>query len=150
MASVGMFKRTLRAMRPAQPVGGRWIMVPTEPYPDAMRRRARERRRRAFTGLVIAAGATLLLGLIPALRFFLLLHLMVDALLLVFVNYLVNLKRELEFKASQPESRYQDDETELDDQYADEYDKSDYSSSRRSRGMSLDDPDERPAAVAGV
>jgi len=48
-----------------------------------------EQRRRVFVGLVATSGSTLVLGLIPPLRFLLEIHLGVDAVLAGYVWYLL-------------------------------------------------------------
>lgn len=76
-------------------VPGRWVMVPKD-RDDApsglVRRRNRviRRRRDAFQRLVVSAGATLVLGIIPPLNALLWIHLFVDALLVI---YVVQLRR---------------------------------------------------------
>lgn len=58
---------------------------------DTARRRV-YRRRQLFTALVFAAAGSLMLGLIPDLRWLLWVHLGIDALLTVYVWWLVRLK----------------------------------------------------------
>ncbi len=62
---------------------------------------ARKRRRDVFCGLLVAMGATLVLGLIPSLRMVLLLHVVVDLLFAGYVALLVrarNVAAERELK----------------------------------------------------
>jgi hypothetical protein len=51
-----------------------------------------DQRRRIFVGLLAAGGATLVLGLVPALRMLLEVHLALDVLLAGYVVYLVRTK----------------------------------------------------------
>lgn len=97
-----MFQRTLRALsrRPTGSVlGGRSILVPPKtPYPygtgpgaphesgRSLRSSAAERRRRNLTYLAIFIIATFLLGLIPALRFLLVVNLVADVLLILYLG----------------------------------------------------------------
>lgn len=71
--------------------------------------RTLRRRRDVFTALVGAAAVTLLLGLVPAFRVFLLVHLAVDVLLAAYVTMLIRqrgLAAEREMKVRfLPESR---------------------------------------------
>jgi hypothetical protein len=59
---------------------------------EARRRRTQARRREVFMGLVISMGATLVLGLIPTMRVFWALHLVLDMLFLGYVALLVHLR----------------------------------------------------------
>ena len=62
---------------------------------------ARKRRRDVFCGLLVAMGATLVLGLIPALRTMLLVHVIIDGLFVGYVALLVrarNLAAERDLK----------------------------------------------------
>ena len=71
---------------------GRWVMVPKDLPNAPARRRSRivARRRRAFERLVVAAGATLILGLLPWLRPLLYVHLALD---LCVTGYVIQLRR---------------------------------------------------------
>jgi hypothetical protein len=53
------------------------------------RRRALRRRRDILVGLLATAGLTLLLGILPALRAMLMVHLVVDVLLVAYVALLI-------------------------------------------------------------
>jgi len=67
----------------------------------AARRNARRRRRDVLMALLVAAGTTLVLGAIPALRMLWLVHVAVDVLLLGYVSLLVrqrNLATERDLK----------------------------------------------------
>ncbi len=73
--------------------------VPRRHHPG--RALARKRRRDVFCGLLVAMGATLVLGLIPALRTVLLLHVVIDGLFVGYVALLVrarNLATERDLK----------------------------------------------------
>jgi hypothetical protein len=59
---------------------------------DARRQRTQARRREVFMGLVISMGATLVLGFLPNLQVFFMLHLALDVLFLGYVALLVHLK----------------------------------------------------------
>lgn len=94
IASVGAFRRGMRALsggRSTTP--GRWVMMPMTPA-DAEHHanHAVHRRRMVFETLVIAAGASLLLGLIPSMRVLLYVHLVIDAILGAFVLLLLQAK----------------------------------------------------------
>lgn len=97
-----MFQRTLRALgrRPRQGVlGARSILVPPKsPYPygapgapserrapGSLRPSASQRRRRNLTYLALFIIATFLLGLVPSLRFLLVLNLVADVLLIIYL-----------------------------------------------------------------
>jgi hypothetical protein len=100
MASVGTFRRGMRALSESPPDGrarsargGRWILMPKTPDElKAPRKRMKRRRRRLFTALVLSAGLTLTLGLIPPLRELLKVHAAVDLILIGYVMYLVQAK----------------------------------------------------------
>jgi hypothetical protein len=65
---------------------GRWVMVPKDmASPKRRRERVMFRRRRIFARLLLLAGVTLVLGLIPPLRVVLMAHLGVDLALVVYV-----------------------------------------------------------------
>lgn len=97
-----MFQRALRALGKRQTgsvLGGRSILVPPKtPYPygtgpgplsqrtgRSLRSSAAERRRRNLTYLAMFIIATFLLGLIPALRFLLVINLIADVLLIIYL-----------------------------------------------------------------
>lgn len=71
-------------------------MVPKPDVTAPKRRRSRviRKRRQTFERLALAAGSTLVIGLIPGLRWFLLLHVIVDVALGVYVGRLLQWKRE--------------------------------------------------------
>ena len=50
------------------------------------------RRRQLFTALLVAAGTTLVLGILPELRWMLYAHLVVDVLLALYVAFLLRVK----------------------------------------------------------
>lgn len=90
------FRRALKALgtskRPRDRVGGRWVLVPRTPEyaPEASMRSgghmtAADRRRRNLTILAGFIVVTFLLGLIPALRFLLVLNLVADVLLIAYL-----------------------------------------------------------------
>lgn len=83
---------------------------PTAPVRvSAARSRTQRRRRDVFTGLVGAAAVSLVLGLVPAFRVLLLVHLAVDVLLVAYVAMLIrqrSLAAEREMKVRfLPDSR---------------------------------------------
>ena len=96
-----VFRRSLRALgkRPRQPVlGGRSILVPPKsPYPLSGRpatlgarpprasSSAAQRRRRNLTNLALFIIVTFLLGLVPPLRFLLVINLVADVLLILYL-----------------------------------------------------------------
>lgn len=115
--------RSVSPLRPAsrpqaptghRPAAGRHVapaprQVPPATRPSAPARSghaagralARKRRRDVFCGLLVAMGATLVLGLVPSLRMMLVLHLVVDVLFAAYVALLVrarNLAAEREIK----------------------------------------------------
>lgn len=55
----------------------------------AARRQSRQRRRDILVGLLSAAGATLLLGAVPALRWVWFAHVMADVMIVAYVALLV-------------------------------------------------------------
>jgi hypothetical protein len=59
---------------------------------ESRRRRTQARRREVFMGLVISMGATFVLGLMPGMRVFLALHVVLDGLFAGYVALLVHLK----------------------------------------------------------
>jgi len=75
---------------------GRWIMVPRSEVTQPVRRRGRviRRRRQNFERLLIAAGATLLLGFVPALRWMWFVHLAIDGIIGFYVSRLLRWKRD--------------------------------------------------------
>lgn len=103
MASVGTFRKGMRALSQSPPAGstrgGRWVLMPKTPDElQAPRKRTKRRRRRLFTALVLSAAVTLLLGILPPLREALTIHAAVDLILIGYVLYLVQAKhREADF-----------------------------------------------------
>lgn len=88
IVSVGMFRTSMRALSGGR--NGRWVVMPLDPQDkERIRREAIARRRKTFVALLWAAGASLILGVIPGLRFLLTVHLLVDLALAGFVAYLV-------------------------------------------------------------
>lgn len=77
---------------------GRWIMIPRSEVTQPVRRRSRviRRRRQNFQRMLVVAGATLVLGLVPALRWMLFVHLAVDAAIGFYVVRLLRWKRDEE------------------------------------------------------
>ncbi len=59
---------------------------------EARRRQTQARRREVFMGLVISMAATLVLGLIPTMRVFWALHVVLDILFAGYVALLVHLR----------------------------------------------------------
>ncbi len=59
---------------------------------ESRRRRIQARRREVFMGLVISMGATLVLGLIPSMRVFWALHVVLDMLFAGYVALLMHLR----------------------------------------------------------
>lgn len=89
------FEQTMGILASARQAGqasGRWIMVPPDPESGPRRRRNRviRKRRQNFQRLLLAAGVTLVLGLIPALRGFWIVHLVLDVAL---IGYTFQLRR---------------------------------------------------------
>jgi hypothetical protein len=95
ISSVGEFERSMGILASTrygrQQVPGRWVMVPKGmSNPRSRRARLIEKRRRTFLRLLIAASATLVLGLIPALRVLWLAHLGLDVAI---AGYVFQLRR---------------------------------------------------------
>ncbi len=102
-----MFRRSLSALggrrRGSNPLGGRNILVPPKPvYPRrgqtlsplgspvrGNRATAAERRRRNLTHLAAFIIGTFVLGLLPTLRFLLILNLIADVLLIAYLGLAV-------------------------------------------------------------
>ncbi|MCA1831688.1 MAG: hypothetical protein ABR548_14200 [Actinomycetota bacterium] len=88
---MGILENT-RKPRPA--ASGRWIMIPRQPAAQGRRRtRIIRRRRQTFLRLLSVAGATLVLGLIPPLRWLLLANLAADLMVGVYVWRLLEWKK---------------------------------------------------------
>ena len=94
--SMGVLASTRKQQRTTPP--GRWIMVPRSEVTLPVRRRSRviRRRRQNFQRMLIAAVATLILGLVPALRWMLFVHLAVDAAIGLYVARLLRWKHDEE------------------------------------------------------
>jgi hypothetical protein len=80
---------TIPIRRPAPAASPLWNATAMA---ESRRRRTQARRREVFMGLVISMGATLVLGLLPSMRVFWALHLVLDALFLGYVALLVHLR----------------------------------------------------------
>lgn len=94
---VRRFEDTMGKLGGTRPVQrpGRWVMVPAEMgVPQRRRNRLVRRRRQTFMRLLAAAGATLLLGLLPSLRALLIVHLGLDVALVLYVLQLKRWRRE--------------------------------------------------------
>lgn len=88
--SPGASSAVNRPLRSVSPQGG--VALATRPArvtTRAARSQARRRRRDILTGLLAAAGATLIVGAIPALRWVWALHVAVDVLLVAYVALLI-------------------------------------------------------------
>ncbi len=75
--------------------GGRWILTPGRP--DAAvdpKRRVTRRRRKIFLGLLAAAALSLVMGLIPDLRWLLRFHIALDFLIVGYVLFLVQARQQ--------------------------------------------------------
>lgn len=81
--SMGILAKTRRGHTPP----GRWVMVPngTVALPRNRRNRVIRRRRQNFVRLLAASATALALGLVPALRVFLVAHLVADVALAAYV-----------------------------------------------------------------
>jgi Ca2+/Na+ antiporter len=116
ITSVGTFRRGMSALGPGR--SGRWIVTPTTPEDHlAARRRSVYRRRQVFTAMLFAAAMTLLLAIVPDLRWMLKVHLGVDALLLAYVVILLRIKSRKSVEKPivhrhQPEPMPEEDEEE--------------------------------------
>ena len=92
--SMGVLANTHKRTAPP----GRWIMVPRGEVTQPVRRRSRviRRRRQNFQRSLVVAGVTLVLGLVPALRWMLFVHLAVDAGIGLYVVRLLRWKHDEE------------------------------------------------------
>jgi hypothetical protein len=118
---VGTFRRGMKALG-ANKTSGRWIVMPPRPADDiAMRKRAIYRRRQVFTALLFAASVSLLLGLVPDLRWMLRVHLAIDVMLLAYVGILLRIKRRMAQSrpgvSAPPAESFLDEEEEEETQY---------------------------------
>lgn len=96
---VRSFERSMGVLANARNRGralsGRWVMVPKDvTAPRSRRRKIVRRRRIIFERMVALAGATFLFGLIPPLRWMLLLHIVVDVTLAAYVARLIQWKQD--------------------------------------------------------
>lgn len=82
---------TIPFRRPA-PVASSPFVFSATGFTEARRRQTQARRREIFMGLVISMVATLLLGMVPAMHVFLMLHLALDVLFVGYVALLVHLR----------------------------------------------------------
>jgi len=110
ITSVGVFRRGMQALTPRRSAQGRMILMPPRRLSTTdQRRRTMYRRRQLFNGLLFTAVATLVLSLIPEVRWMLYLHLAVDALLAGFVIFLLRVKGR-DASGYTPRHSYQDEE----------------------------------------
>ena len=80
--------------KPKPAASGRWIMIPRLPAAQGRRRtRIIRRRRQTFLRLLAFAAATLVLGLIPVLRWLLVANLAADLALAFYVWRLIEWKK---------------------------------------------------------
>lgn len=115
IATVGTFRRGLRALSRNRTARGRWVLVPKNADDlAAPHRLAIIRRRRVFVGLLASSGFFLVAGLLPGLRDLLLVHLGIDCLLGAFVIHLMQLKEADEAKHS-----YRPPIREMEEEYLD-------------------------------
>jgi len=101
IATVGMFRRGMNALSASGPrvfSGGRWVLVPpTAEQLVLARKQALARHRQYLAWLLLAAGTTLLLGLLPGLHVLLGVHVALDVAFLAYLVFLVQTKeRRLE------------------------------------------------------
>ena len=76
---------------------GRWILTPGGPEAiEEPKRRATRRRRKIFMVLLAAAALTLVMGLIPDLRWLLRLHIALDFLIVGYVLFLIQARQQRE------------------------------------------------------
>lgn len=107
IASVGTFRRGMRALGGrTSSSAGRWILVPPKAEDiERTKELTLARRRKVFTALAGAAIATLLLGMFPALRGLLKLHLAVDLILAGYVVLLLQMKQRAPTRRQVTEER---------------------------------------------
>ena len=118
ITSVGTFRRGMNALGPGRS-SGRWIVMPTTPGDHlAARKRSIYRRRQIFTAMLFAAAMTLLLAIVPDLRWMLKVHMGVDALLVAYVFILLRLKQQK--RAEKPIVRREREPMPVDDEAEDE------------------------------
>lgn len=110
--SIGQFHHQLNVLRrtggyPPRPIMGEFgpiavprMRVPLHPH-EARASFARKRRRDVLVTLLWIMGASLALGLLPAFRALLLLHLVADALFLAYIALLVRMRKGREGRARQ-------------------------------------------------
>lgn len=97
IATVGMFRRGMNALSASGPrvfSGGRWILVPpTAEQLVLARKQALARHRQYLAWLLLAAGTSLLLGLLPGLHVLLGVHVALDVAFLAYLVFLVQTKQ---------------------------------------------------------
>jgi len=94
VASIGRFRRNLRVLQSASPsIGPDGMPLPETWAREAMRLSQLRRRRRLALGLLGVMGSTLVVGLIPAFRFVLAIHVLVDMLFVGYIAMLVQARR---------------------------------------------------------
>jgi len=96
--SVQEFERNMGLLAETERATGRWIVAPRkgERFMGGLernRRRARDRRRLVFIGMLEAIGLTLLIGLFPPLRGMWVLTAVLTGLLAVYVGVLLKVKQ---------------------------------------------------------
>jgi hypothetical protein len=94
VASIGRFRRNLRVLQSASPAYGPDGMPLPETWArEATRLSQLRRRRRLAQGLLGLMGSTLVIGLIPAFRFVLAIHVLMDMLFVGYIAVLVQARR---------------------------------------------------------
>lgn len=93
IASVGSFRRGMRALSAGRSTPGRWVLVPKTPR-DALDRNREMiyRRRRVLVALLVGSAATGVIGLLPPLHVLLAAHLGFDLVIAGYVVFLRMLK----------------------------------------------------------
>jgi hypothetical protein len=94
VASIGRFRRNLRVLQSASPsLGPDGMPLPETWAREATRLAQLRRRRRLAQGLLGLMGSTLVIGLIPAFRFMLAVHVLMDFLFVGYIAMLVQARR---------------------------------------------------------
>lgn len=95
VASIGRFRRNLRVLQCASPtIGPDGLQQLPETWAREANRLAQLRRRRRLAqGLLGLMGTTLVIGLIPAFRFVLAIHILVDMAFIGYIAMLVQVRR---------------------------------------------------------
>ena len=94
VASIGRFRRNLRVLQSASPaLGPDGMPLPETWAREATRLAQLRRRRRLAQGLLGLMGSTLVIGLIPAFRFMLAIHVLMDFLFVGYLAVLVQARR---------------------------------------------------------